>query len=188
MRRQCSIRRLVVLAPAVAAMLAAVAVAAGAPPDFNQHTGPDLETFPDQLCGIDGTTTNRFVGNFTLYADGTFLSTSNFRQTFTSASNGKQVVSSGVEQVKGPFDPTDNGDGTITQTFTFKGQPVRVSVANGPTLLRDAGFATVAITFVLNPDGSRGDFLSQTVVAEHGPHPGLDDDALFCTVVVAALG
>ena len=201
MRSQCSrpdrsalcigrpfVRRLVALASAVAAMLAVVALAAGAPPIFTQHTGPEIETFPDQLCGIAGTTTNRFVGNFKLFADGTFLSTSNFRQAFTSASTGKQVVSSGVEQVEGPFDPTDNGDGTITQTFTFKGLPVKVSVANGPTLLRDAGFATVAITFVLNPDGSRGDFLSQAVVAEHGPHPGLDDDALFCNVVVAALG
>ncbi len=182
-----STRPLVALTTAVAAMLAVVVVAAGAPPVLHEHTGPETDTFPDQLCGISGTTTNRFVGDFMLFADGTFLSTSNFRQTFTSSSTGKQVVSSGVEQVRGPFAPTDNGDGTLTQTFTFKGLPVKVSIANGPALLRDAGFATVAITFALNPDGSRGDFLSQDIVAQHGPHPGLDDDALFCKVVVAAL-
>jgi len=173
------------LASAVA--LAVVAGAAGAPPVDNEHFGPDYETFPDSLCGIDGTSSTRFVGNFTLYADGTFLSTSNFRQTFTSAATGKQVEVSGVEQVTGPFQPTDNGDGTITQTFVFRGSPMKVSLPNGPVLVRDAGNATVAITFVLNPDGSRGPFISQTETAQHGPHPMLDDDALFCQTVVAAL-
>ena len=94
---------------------------------------------------------------------------------------------SGVEQVTGPFDPTDNGDGTITQTFVFKGSPMKVSLAHGPVLVRDAGRATVAITFELNPDGSRGRVPLPSVTAERGPHPMLDDDALFCQTVVAAL-
>jgi hypothetical protein len=89
--------------------------------------------------------------------------------------------------VTGPFEPTDNGDGTITQTFVFKGQPMKVSVEHGPTLVRDAGNATVAITFALDPDGGRGEVLSQTVVVQHGPHPQLDDDAVFCNTVVGAL-
>ena len=179
----------IVFAAALASLvaLAVAAGAAGGPPVDNEHFGPDYETFPDSLCGIDGTSSTRFVGNFKLYADGTFLSTSNFRQTFTSVATGKQVDVSGVEQVTGPFDPTDNGDGTITQTFVFKGSPMKVSLAHGPVLVRDAGRATVAITFELNPDGSRGPFLSSTVTAQHGPHPMLDDDALFCQTVVAAL-
>jgi len=81
----------------------------------------------------------------------------------------------------------DLATGTSTQTFVFKGSPMKVSLAHGPVLVRDAGRATVAITFELNPDGSRGRFLSSTVTAEHGPHPMLDDDALFCQTVVAAL-
>jgi len=169
------------------AALAVAAGAAGAPLVDNEHFGPDYDTFHDTLCGVDGTTSTQFVGNFKLYADGTFLSTSNFRQIFTSAATGKQVEISGVENVTGPFDPTDNGNGTITQTFVFKGSPMKVSLPNGPVLVRDAGNATVAITFRLNPDGSRGPFLSQAVVAEHGPHPLLDDDALFCQTVVTAL-
>ena len=153
----------------------------------NEHTGPVSASFADELCGITGTSTTRFVGNFKLFADGTFLSTSNFSQVFTADETGKQVANSGVEQVTGPFDPTINADGTITQTFTFKGLPVKLSIPNGPTLVRDAGSATVAITFLLNPDGSRGDFVSQSVLVENGPHPSLDDDALFCSVVASAL-
>jgi hypothetical protein len=178
----------IVLAAMLASVvgLAVATGAVGAAPVDNEHFGPEYETFPDSLCGIDGTSSTRFVGNFKLYADGTFLSTSNFRQTFTSAT-GKQVDVSGVEQVTGPFDPTDNGDGTLTQTFVFKGSPMKVSLPHGPVLIRDAGNATVAITFELEPDGSRGPSLSSTVTVQHGPHPMLDDDALFCQNVVAAL-
>lgn len=164
-----------------------VSSAVGAAPIVNEHTGPVYDSFPDELCGVTGTSEIRFVGNFRLYADGTFLSTGNFRQIFTADASGKQVLISGVEQVTGPFDPIDNGDGTITQTFTFKGQPMKVSIDHGPTLVRDAGNVTEAITFVLNPDGTRGDPISDNVLVEKGPHPQLDNDALFCSVVVSAL-
>jgi len=182
-----TLRRLIVALVAAAAVAASTSSAMGAAPVVNEHTGPATDTFLDELCGIAGTSTSRFVGNFKLYADGTFLSTSNFSEVFTAAASGKQLVNRGVEQVTGPFDPTNNGDGTITETFTFKGLPVTLSLLHGPTLLRDAGNATVAITFALNPDGSTGEFLSQSVVVQHGPHPSLDDGSLFCATVIAAL-
>lgn len=175
------------VAIAATALLVVASSAAAAEPTVNEHTGPVYDTFPDELCGITGTSAIRFVGNFKLFADGTFLSTGNFQDVFTADSNGKQVVNSGVEQVTGPFDPANNGDGTITETFIFKGLPVKLSIPNGPTLVRDAGNVTVAITFQLNPDGGVGDFVSQTVLVEEGPHPNLDNDALFCSVVVSAL-
>jgi hypothetical protein len=179
---------LLLTAIAALAFLASMASnASAAAPVVNEHTGPVTDSFPDELCGIAGTSATRFVGNFKLYADGTFLSTGNFDQTFTADATGNQVLISGVEQVTGPFNPTDNGNGTIGETFTFKGLPMKVKIPNGPTLVRDAGNETEVITFVLNPDGTRGDFLSDTVVVEHGPHPQLDNDALFCDVVTAAL-
>jgi hypothetical protein len=184
-------RTLFIIAAALAAGLSlavSAAPAVAAEPVVNVHTGPVSDgPFPDELCGVAGTSTTNFVGNFKLYADGTFLSTGNFKQTFTAGATGNTVIVSGVEQVTGPFNPTVNGNGTITETFTFKGLPMKVSLANGPTLVRDAGNATVAITFLLNPDGSRGDFVSQTVLVEKGPHPELDNDAPFCNVVVSAL-
>jgi hypothetical protein len=172
---------------AAGVLMALTASSAVAAPIVQQFHFTSSDTFPDELCGISGTSTTNFVGNFKLFADGTFLSTSNFRQVFTADSTGKQVLISGVEQVTGPFNPTNNGDGTITQTFTFKGLPVKLSIANGPTLVRDAGNVTVAVTFLINPDGSRGDFVSQTVLAEKGPHPSLDNGELFCDAIVPAL-
>ena len=80
----------------------------------------------------------------------TFLSTGNFDETFTADGSGKQVLSSGVEQVTGPFNPTNNGNGTITETFTFKGLPMKVKIPNGPTLVRDAGNVTEAITSTIS--------------------------------------
>jgi hypothetical protein len=172
----------------IALLAAASGVSAAAPVDI-EHFGPATDSNPqDDLCGISGASTSRFVGSLKVYADGTFLSTGNFDETFTAAATGEQVRVSGVEQVTGPFNPITNSDGTITQTFVFKGLPMKVSTANGPTLVRDAGNATVAITFALEPDGSRGPVLSQTVLIQHGPHPQLDSDPVFCNAVVAALG
>ena len=179
---RCAFLLTSVLAFAVALPGTGIAAA----PVAHFHIGPISDTFPDELCGIPGTSSIRFLDNHTIYADGTFLDTSNFRQVFTADGTGKQVQFAGVEQVTGPFNPIDNGDGTITQTFTFKGLPVKLSIPNGPTLVRDAGNATEAITFRVEPDGSL-EFVSETVLGEKGPHPVLDNDAVFCDVVVSAL-
>jgi hypothetical protein len=177
---------LAALAIVVLPLTIADAARAAKPIDIEQF-GPSTDTFAEELCGISGTSATRFVGTFKLFADGTFLSTGNFAQSFTAASTGQQVRIFGVEQVTGLFNPTVNGNGTITQTFTCKGLPMKVSIENGPTLVRDAGNVTEAITFALNPDGSRGDVLSDSVLVQHGPHPQLDDDAVFCSAVTAAL-
>jgi hypothetical protein len=177
------------IALSIMAVLAATAfgASAAAPVDI-EHFGPATDSNPqDDLCGVPGASTSRFVGNLKVYADGTFLSTGNFDEAFTAQATGKAVFVSGVEQVTGPFTPTNSGNGTMTQTFVFKGLPMKVSIANGPTLVRDAGNATVAITFAVEPDGSRGPVLSQTVLIQHGPHPQLDSDPVFCNTVVAAL-
>lgn len=174
------------VAVALAVALALASGAAGeARPQVIHLTSEDI--FPDELCEIPGTSATHFLGNFKLLADGTFLQTSNFKQVFTAAGSGKQVAISGVEQVTGPFDPVDNGDGTITQTFTFKGMPEKLSIPNGPTLSRDVGNVTVAITFEVQPDGSLA-FLSQEAIDENGPHPELKSGGtLFCDVIVPEL-
>lgn len=169
---------------ALAVALPGVGVAAK--PIVNEHNSFS-DTFPDELCGIAGTSTISVVDNFKLYADGTFLDTSRFRGVFTSGSTGKQVQISSAGQVTGPADPIDNGDGTITFIATFKGLPEKLSIPNGPTLLRDAGNVTLMTTFFVNPDDSLT-FVSQTVSGEKGPHPDLDSDfEAFCDVLVPAL-
>jgi hypothetical protein len=184
--RGATVRKLaLVLAAALALTIAASGGASAATPIVNQHTS-FTDTFPDQVCGITGTSTVSVVDNFKLFADNTFLDTNSTRQVFT-ADNGKSVVISAAVQTSGPAEPIQNADGTITFITTFKGLPEKLSIAGGPTLSRDAGTATLADTFLPLPDGSL-EFVSETVSGEHGPHPDLDSGLeLFCDVLIPAL-
>src|ERR1043166_7569252 len=127
----------------LAVALPGVGVAAA--PTVNEHIR-FTDTFPDELCDIPGTSTIRVVDNFRLFADGTFLDTSRFDQVFTAEETGKQVQISAAGQISGPFDPIDNGDGTITFVTTFIGLPERLSIPGGPTLSLDAGTVTISTT------------------------------------------
>jgi hypothetical protein len=182
--RAARVRKLaLVLAGALALTIAASGSASAAAPLANEHTS-STETFPDELCGIAGTSTVNMVDNFKLYADGTSRDTFRVRQVFT-AENGKSVVIFMAGQRSGPAEPIQNADGTITFINTFKGLPEKLSIAGGPTLSRDAGTATVAVT--LRPLGDdEFEFVSATVSGEHGPHPDLGG-GLFCDVLTPAL-
>jgi hypothetical protein len=77
----------------------------------------------------------------------------------------------------------DEEAGTITFTSTFIGLPEKIQTANGPVLLRDAGFATFVDTF----DLETGDLISSDLIIK-GPHPEADSDfTLFCEVITEAL-
>ena len=78
----------------------------------------------------------------------------------------------------------DEQAGTITFLTSFKGLPEKIQTANGPVLLRDAGFVAFADTF----DLETGDFISTEIVVNKGPHPEADSDfTLFCEVISEAL-
>ena len=63
-------------------------------------------------------------------------------------------------------------------------QPEQLRITHGRLLTRDAG--NVVFTRIFDAD--TGDFISQTVSGEKGPHPDLDSDfELFCDVVIPAL-
>jgi hypothetical protein len=180
-------RKLVlVLAAALALTLAGSGGAFAAAPIVNEHDR-FTDTFPDNLCGIEGTSTLDIVDNFKLYADGTFRDTSRLRQVFTADESGKSIVISAAGQATGLAEPIENPDGTITFTNTVKGLAEKLSIAGGPTLLRDAGVVTVTTT--LRPLGDdEFELVSQTFSGEHGPHPDLESDfELFCEVLVPAL-
>jgi hypothetical protein len=185
-RRAAAVPKLaLVLAGALALTIAASGSASAAAPIVNEHNS-FTDTFPDELCGIQGTSTVSGVDNFKLFADNTFLDTSTFRQVFT-AGNGKSVVIHSAGQVTGPNDPIQDADGTITFIRTIRGLPEKLSVAGGPTLSRDAGVVTLADTFLPLPNGDL-QFVSETVSGEHGPHPDLDSGfELFCNVLIPAL-
>jgi hypothetical protein len=142
------------------------------------------DTFPNEMCGIGGTSVIEGVENVTRFSDGTFIITGAITETFTATASQKSIVIQGANQFTRRDLPVDNGDGTVTFTVTFKGVLEQIRVANGPVLLIDAGTITFANTFAVDD----GTFISSTIVGVHGPHPdALSDGALFCDVVVPAL-
>jgi hypothetical protein len=184
--RGATVRKLaLVLAGALVLTIAVSGGASAAAPTVNEHSS-STQTFPEEICGIPGTSTLSFVENFKLFADGTFLDTISSREVFT-AESGKSVVISVDRQKSGPAEPIQNADGTITFITTYKGLPEKLSIYHGPTLLRNAGTATIADTFLPLPNGDL-EFVSETVSGEHGPQPDLDSGfELFCDVLTPAL-
>ena len=137
-----------------------------------------------RICGIPGTSVVRGVDNFTVYADNTFKDNFTLTNTFTATASGKSIRIHIANQVTGNDEPIDNGDGTVTFVQTFKGLPEQLKITNGPLLSRDAGVVTFTTIF----DAATGDFISQTLSGEKGPHPDLDSDfAVFCDVLIPAL-
>jgi hypothetical protein len=158
----------------VMAALAPVATAAR-PIHTNFH-----DTFTDTVCGIAIIGTADGVDNFTMLGENAFRDAASARVTFTAA-NGKSVVVQNAGLVTGSA--TQNADGTMTFTTTYKGLPEKIFVpGSGPVLLRDAG----VITFinVVAPDGT----LVSSQVVMKGPHPEAESDfTAFCQVITAAL-
>ena len=164
-------------------LLALMASTAGAAPLVNRFHGTFSDTFPENICGIDGTTVVSGMDNIQEFADGTFKDEFRQNYVFTSAATGKSVLLFAANQFVGTG-PIDNGDGTITFVSTFKGLPEKIKLPNGRILSRDAGFVTFNDTF----DATTGEFLGTTISPENGPHPDLDSGfALFCDVIVPAL-
>ena len=171
----------VVIAAIVAVVMPGSGVAAK--PVFHSHENFS-DTFADNFCGIPGTSVARGVDNFTLYANNRFKDNFTLTQTFTATASGKSVRIHVANQVTGNDQPIDNGDGTVTFVNTFKGLPEQLKIKNGPVLSRDAGVVTFTQIF----DATTGDFISQTVSGEKGPHPDLNSDfAVFCNVLIPAL-
>jgi hypothetical protein len=179
--------RLAILVTGLLALAVALpSIGVAAKPVVNEHSR-FTDTFPDEICGISGTSTVDVVDNFKLFADGTFLDTVRVDSLFTAEGSGKQLRIMSAGHTTGLDEPIDNGDGTITFVATFKGLPEKVSLPNGGTLLRDAGNVTTATTFFVEPDDSLT-FVSQTVSGEKGPHPDLDSGfQALCDIAVPLL-
>src|SRR4029450_10995169 len=89
---RATLRKLsLVLAGALALTLVVAGGAFAAAPLVNEHNRFN-DTFSDELCGIQGTSTFTGVDNFKRYADGTFRGTHRVRQVFTADESGKSVV------------------------------------------------------------------------------------------------
>ena len=157
-----------------------------APPLFQAHDS-FTETFPDAVCGIEGTSVVKGVDNFQLSANNTFRDDFTLDQTFTATDSQKSIVIHVADQVTGLDAPIDNGDGTVTFVTTFKGVPEQLRIENGPLLLVGAGVITFTDTYAVDADGNFT-FVSETVSGQHGPHPeAASDFTLHCALLIPAL-
>ena len=76
------------------------------------------------------------------------------------------------------------GEGGVeTRRLISKGLPVKIQLANGPVLARDAG---IIVQLVIIQDGNE---INVQTVSTNGPHPiDASGGSLFCAVVPQALG
>lgn len=163
-------------------MTLVLASTAGAAPLVDRFHGTFSETDPDDsLCGISGSSVTSGMDNIQVFADGTFKDEFRLTYVFT-AENGKSVELFIANQFTGTG-PTDNGDGTVTFTSTYKGIPEKWQVVHGPTLIIDVGFVTFTDVVNLTTDE-----VTTTIDPKNGPHPELDSGfTLLCGVLVPAL-
>jgi hypothetical protein len=108
-------------------------------------------TFPDSLCGFDGTTTLFVRDNFGTPVHGGSYDSGQLRQTFV-ADNGRGVVIM-VDAGRLVFDPPiANPDGTTTFIFHSTGQDNKTQALNGPVLEQSTGNAV--FTEVVDANGN----------------------------------
>ena len=146
------LRQFLVAVAAVAAIAAVVPALgiAGQPVDSG-HFNFTSDPYDDQVCGVPVTAVDRVVESYKQDASGAVVDNLNLTTTFTSAI-GKVVVfhSSGARKQSSAV---DNGDGTITFTFTISGNAPQVKIPNGPTIGHTTGTATlVVIADAAHPD------------------------------------
>lgn len=163
-------RKLVVLAAVTALSLAGSSAAIGASQIGHDHFTSD--PYADNWCGIDGTSVDRVVANYT--ADGSRAS-AHIVTTFTAAASGKsmEIIESGTQKESAPV---DNGDGTYSITFTSAGQSPVFRLPGG-IQFHDNGLVVGVATF----DSATDDFISFDIVKVAGPRPA------GCAAIVAAL-
>jgi hypothetical protein len=163
-------------------VLAGTGVAAGATEVDHFTDGP----FPDEICGVTGTTTVHGTAVFRDLSSGGFFASGTFWAVFT-ADNGKSITIFAAGPAKSATAPViDEAAGTVTTTTTFVGLPEKLSITHGRTLLRDVGIVTITAVFEYtgNPDEPFGDLISQSLSGLHGPHPDLlSDFEAFCDVL-----
>jgi hypothetical protein len=137
---------------------------------------PPTQSGSDTICGIDVTVVNSASGVFVQEESGAEIVAGRSTTVFTNPSTGESITftQSGVATTSAPV---DNGDGTLTSTFTVNGTSPKIQVVGGEPITIDTG----SITFSITTDAS-GHFLSFDVVSVKGPRP-----AGGCDAIVAAL-
>jgi hypothetical protein len=131
------------------------------------------DPYPDNWCGIDGTSVDNVVANYTLDGSRTSL---RVMTTFTATASGKsmEILQSGLRT---SGSPVDNGDGTYTVTFTNSGPSPLILLPTGQAL-PETGLLVGVATF----DSATDDFLDFEIVKLAGLRTSGS-----CTQIIAAM-
>ena len=184
--------RATALALATAAWLAVVpGVLAGTPILDRFHDSFDFTVDDFNACGT--TVTAHFVGRavFIVRADDPNLDrvqiVEHFEFTYSNLANGREMTL--VLDLNTPdLLVTENGDGTITETYAATGRSAFVD-GDGRIFLMSSGRIVYADTINLNgtPDDGSDDYLQSFEILQiAGPHPGAEGGN-FCRAVDALL-
>jgi hypothetical protein len=157
----------VAVAVAVAATTLAVTRFTGVARADNPAHFHSTFTFPDTLCGFNGTSTFVTIDNFRIAASGAHEDPGRLTQTFV-ADNGRGVVISWDAGLLIFYPPVLNADGTTTQVAVTDGLDAKTQALQGPVLEQSTGRAQ--ITFIYDANGN---LISISAVALAGPEQNL---------------
>src|SRR3954468_15199394 len=171
----------------LAAIIASVVVAGGgtaagaAKPAVNGHDHFVSDPYPDEWCGIEGTSVDTVVAHFMERAGGTSLEAINITTMFTATDSGKSIsIKETGSRVGGAR--VDNGDGTYSVTSSARGQSPKFKIVQGPVLGIDVGHVAFRLTFDAATDEWLGFIDGFEVLKEAGQRPVVE-----CDAIVAAL-
>lgn len=149
---------------AVVVALAAPAASVAGQPVLHEHYNFTSDPYPDNWCGVDGTSVDTVHDQFKLDASGASIENANVSTVFTATASGKSMTIQTSQVSKGSA-LTDNGDGTFTFLVKNAGLGPKFTFADGSHLI-DVG----TIGFAITVDGN-GEFVSFEVLYQHGQRP-----------------
>jgi hypothetical protein len=158
--------RMITITAAAALLVALALPASGAArqPVVNQHDNFTSDPYPDDWCGIDGTSIDTVHDQYRQDASGASIENVNVSTVFTATASGKSMTIQTSQTSRGSA-PTANGDGTFTFIVQNAGIGPKFTFADGTHLL-DRGTIGFAITVDAN-----GEFVSFEVLYQHGQRP-----------------
>ena len=176
---------------AIAVLAFGAGAALGTVIESGFYSGTDSYSFDD--CGFTLNVESEFSGHFVLRADKdgqAFYGKDNFshRDVLTNADTGQWFVVRGnglFSEIK-----ATQVSGNIYEFVAIEaGQPFVIEDSEGNVIVRDRGVIRTTALFDTLGDGVPGaEFIEETHLSVHGPHPGFADDFPFCEIAAELTG
>jgi hypothetical protein len=159
-------KRIIVLVAAIVVLGALAVPATGIAdrPVVNEHDNFTSDPYPDDQCGIAGTSVDMVHDQFKQDASGASIENINIKTLFVATASGKSMTIQ-TSEVSKTGAPVDNGDGTFTTIVRNAGLSPKFTFQDGTHVI-DVG----AVGFEIVRDAN-GEFLSFELLYQHGQRP-----------------